>query len=184
MSKNSKINIELTAEFTAGFIAEESRWQAVLERNRMAADTFYYAVKTTGIFCRPGCSSRLPKRENVAFFDSCHEAQQAGYRPCKRCEPGTISLEEQQSDVIIQACRRLEQSETRLTLNELAAEAYLSPSHFHRLFKKIVGVTPKQYATAQQAKRFQGTLKSSPSITEAIYDADFGSNNAPTKRGE
>lgn len=159
------------------FTDEEKRWNAVVTRDRTAEGSFYYAVRTTGVFCRPGCSSRIPSRENVEFFDTCREAEMAGYRPCKRCEPGALSWRERTAKVIVQACRRIEQAEESLKLNELAEEAGLSLWHFHRLFKKIVGVTPKQYAATQQAQRFRNSLKTSRSVTDAIYDSGFGSSS-------
>jgi AraC family transcriptional regulator, regulatory protein of adaptative response / methylated-DNA-[protein]-cysteine methyltransferase len=159
------------------FTNEESRWNAVVKRDQAAEGCFYYAVRTTGVFCRPGCSSRLPVRENVEFFNTYREAELAGYRPCKRCEPGASSPRERLVEVIVQACRRLEQLEENPKLDELAEEAGLSPWHFHRLFKKNVGVTPKQYAATQQARRFRDNLKTSRSVTEAIYDSGFGSSS-------
>lgn len=134
-------------------------------------------MKTTGIFCRPGCSSRLPKRENVTFFDTCKEAELAGYRPCRRCNPGTTSPRERLLDLIVHACRDIEQAESPPALDKLAAEAGLSPWHFHRLFKKIVGVTPKQYFTTHQLQRFRDSLKMERSVTAAIYDAGFSSSS-------
>jgi AraC family transcriptional regulator of adaptative response/methylated-DNA-[protein]-cysteine methyltransferase len=164
------------------FDTEESRWNAVLERDRRAQGTFYYAVKSTGVYCRPGCSSRLPRRSNVEFFDTCAQAEEAGYRPCKRCAPGSAAPEERIFQAITRACRRLEREESPPALGELAADAGLSPSRFHRLFKKIVGVTPKQFGAAKQAQRFRDHLQSSQSVTEAIYDAGFGSSRRPYEK--
>ena len=159
------------------FTDDERRWNAVVKRDRAAEGTFYYAVRTTGVFCRPGCSSRLPIRENVEFFDTCREAELAGYRPCKRCKPGVSSPHERLEEAIVQACRRIEQAEETPKLEELAEEAGLSPWHFHRLFNKIVGVTPKQYAATRRAQRFRDSLKTSLSVTDAIYDSGFGSSS-------
>lgn len=159
------------------FTSEESRWNAVTLRDRAAEGAFFYAVKTTGVFCRPGCSSRLPKRENVEFFEYCKQAEQAGYRPCKRCKPGATSPRERLIALVVQACRHIEASETSLTLDQLAEEANLSPWHFQRVFKKAVGVTPKQYAATHQAQRFRNSLKTEQSVTAAIYDAGFGSSS-------
>jgi AraC family transcriptional regulator of adaptative response/methylated-DNA-[protein]-cysteine methyltransferase len=162
---------------TDRFADVEARWNAVVHRDQSAEGVFYYAVRTTGVYCRPGCSSRLPARQNVEFFDTQQEAELAGYRPCKRCAPDTVSPNEQLRQLIVQACRRLEESAEPLKLNDLAREAALSPWHFHRLFTKIVGVTPKQYAAAQQRARLRDTLKTSRSVTEAIYDAGFNSGS-------
>lgn len=152
-------------------------WQQVCERRGDADCSFYYGVRTTGIYCRPSCSSRLPKAENVEFFASCEEAEAKGYRACKKCHPTKYSKEHYLKEKIVAACRRLEGSTEQVKLAELAGEAGLSPYHFHRLFKKYLGVTPKQYAVRQRSRRFGDGVKSLPSITEAIYDAGFSSSS-------
>ncbi len=159
------------------FATDESRWKAVVARDPAAEGKFFYAVKTTGVFCRPGCSSRRPNRNNVAFFNMQADAERAGYRPCKRCQPGAASLRARQADIIAGACHRLEQAEAAPTLAELAAATGLSPWHFHRLFKQIVGVTPKKYAATHRLQRFRGRLKANHSVAAAVYDAGFGSSS-------
>lgn len=158
-------------------IDEASRWNALINREQLAEGVFYYAVKTTGVFCRPGCASRLPKRENVEFFDTCEEAERAGYRPCKRCKPGSTAPQEHLLKLIIQACRSIEESVTPPPLDKLAKDAGLSPWHFHRLFKEIIGITPKQYGASLQGQRFRHSLKTEKSVTAAIYDAGFSSSS-------
>ena len=165
---------------TAGeekFSDDESRWNGIVHRDQAAEGEFYYAVKTTGVYCRPSCPSRHPKRDNVEFFDTFREAEKAGYRPCKRCRPDENSSQARLTDIIVQACRRLEEAETPIPLEQLAREAGLSRWHFHRLFKEFVGVTPKQYASARQAERFREGLETSRSVTEAIYEAGFSSSS-------
>ena len=157
---------------------DDTRWKAVIDNDSSADGTFYYAVKTTGVYCRPSCTSRLPNRANVEYFATSEEAETAGYRACKRCNPTTDSKTLEIEKKIIHACRIIEESETHLKLDELAARVKLSPYHFHRVFKKIVGVTPKQYASRNQSQRFQKSLKTSPSITDAIYSAGFGSSGS------
>lgn len=157
--------------------SDNRRWHAVVNREQAADGTFYYGVKTTGVFCRPSCSSRLPNRENIEYFISWREAQSAGYRPCKRCKPTGNGKNEEIEQKIICACRSMEQSNTPLKLNDLAEEAGLSPYHFHRLFKKLVGVTPKQYSSNHRSQRFRESLKSSESITDAIYNAGYSSSS-------
>jgi len=158
------------------FNTDDARWNAVVKNNFCADDSFYYAVLTTGIYCRPSCTSRLPNRANVEYFTTCEEAETAGYRECKRCKPTKKSKAVETEQKIIHSCRIIEESEISLKLDELAAQVNLSPYHFHRLFKKIVGVTPRQYASRNKSRRFQKSLKTSPSITDAIYSAGYGSS--------
>ncbi len=152
---------------------DEQRWQAVLSRDSRTTRPFVYAVRTTGIYCRPGCPSRLPRREHVEFFQDGRSAERAGYRPCRRCRPADIAATDPLIETMVHACRRLEQVHPP-SLAELAAEAGLSPHHFHRRFKKVVGITPKQYARSRQAQRFGKLLRESGgSVTQAIYEAGF-----------
>jgi len=155
---------------------DEARWQAFVARDASFEGQFYIAVKTTGIYCRPGCPARLPKRANVRFFDTREEAERAGFRPCKRCKPDQQSLGELHAGKIAQACRLIETADEAPKLNALAETVGLSPYHFHRIFKQALGVTPKAYATAHRANRVREGLGRSGTVTEAIYDAGFNSN--------
>jgi AraC family transcriptional regulator of adaptative response/methylated-DNA-[protein]-cysteine methyltransferase len=159
------------------YATDESRWRALAERDRSAGDAFVYAVRTTGIYCRPGCASRRPKRANVEFFDSCEAAERAGYRPCRRCRPADVSPRAQRTGLVARACRRLEAAESAPLLADLAAEAGLSRWHFQRLFKSETGVTPRQYFADSRARRFREALRADRSVTDAIFDAGFGSSS-------
>jgi AraC family transcriptional regulator of adaptative response/methylated-DNA-[protein]-cysteine methyltransferase len=148
----------------------------VVARDASFAGQFYIAVKTTGVYCRPGCPARLPKRANVRFFDTRDEAERAGFRACKRCKPDQASLEELHAEKVAQACRLIEAAEEAPKLDALAETVGLSPYHFHRIFKQAVGVTPKAYSIAHRNKRVRAGLGTSNTVTEAIYDAGFNSN--------
>lgn len=152
----------------------DSRWTSVVERDKAADGTFWYSVATTGVFCRPSCPSRLANPKNVAFHASPEAARRAGYRACLRCRPEGVSLE---AERITKACRILDAAGEPPTLAALAAEVDLSPYHFHRLFKRITGVTPRAYAAERRASRVRSELAAAPSVTEAIYAAGFSSSS-------
>jgi len=158
-------------------IENDPRWQAVLARDHAADGSFFYSVKTTGVYCRPSCPARTAKPENVRFHLSRNEAEAAGFRPCRRCKPDQPALREQHADKVAEICRLLETAETEPSLNELATIAGLSTFHFHRLFKAITGLTPKAYAAAQRSNRVRNQLAKSQSVTAAIYDAGYNSNS-------
>ena len=155
----------------------DARWQDVMTRNPQADGQFVYAVRTTGIYCRATCPSRLPKRENVLFFANGEDARAAGYRACLRCTPDETSLSQRQADIITSACHYLAQAEETPTLQQLAERAGISPFHFHRLFKRITGLTPHAYAMALRHERLQQQLPVAPTITHAILDAGYQSSS-------
>ncbi|WP_390898885.1 bifunctional DNA-binding transcriptional regulator/O6-methylguanine-DNA methyltransferase Ada [Yersinia bercovieri] len=156
--------------------AQDPRWAAIVTRDKAADGQFIYAVKTTGIYCRPSCPSRQAKAEHIEFFVDNHAAELAGYRPCKRCQPTQLPLALQHAEKISQACRLIEQAEVPLKLAELAAELNLSAFHFHRLFKAITGLTPKGYANATRSARIRTQLAGGGSVTDAIFDAGYNAN--------
>lgn len=158
------------------YATDEERWQALVEKDPGAEGKFFIAVRTTGIYCRPGCASRRPNRENVSFFESAAAAQAAGYRPCKRCQPERSAERSEQAERIIQACALIEQAETCPTLAELAGAVGLSPFHFQRLFHKTVGITPRQYFAQKRAERVRERLSSGERVTDALYNAGYGSS--------
>jgi AraC family transcriptional regulator, regulatory protein of adaptative response / methylated-DNA-[protein]-cysteine methyltransferase len=158
------------------FSTDEERWRAVIERNRRADGAFYYSVRTTGVYCRPSCGSRRPRRENVAFYMTCDEAERAGYRACMRCYPSASSSSDH-SMLIASACRIIEEAEECPKLSELASKVGLSPFHFHRVFKAVTGLTPKSYAAAHRARRLAEVLPNAQTVTGAIYEAGFNSSS-------
>jgi len=158
------------------FSSDEERWAAVLRRDRLADGHFYYSVRTTGVYCRPSCASRPALRKNVRFHASREAAEQAGFRACKRCRPGAPSLAEQHAQSVARACRLIESCDELPNLDALAAAAGMSRFHFHRVFKRITGVTPKAYAAARRARRVRNELPRRGTVTQAIYDAGFNSS--------
>lgn len=154
------------------FQSEAERWQAVLQRNQRADGAFFYAVKTTGVYCRPPCGARTPLRQNVTFYESTLEAESQGYRPCKRCKPKSGKARSHAA-LVEEACRWLEQDEQAPTLDQLAEKAGLSSYYFHRIFKAQTGLTPKAYARAQRGRRSREALGSERSVTDAIYEAGY-----------
>jgi len=156
-------------------LIDDDRWATFAARDGSKAGTFVMSVRTTGVYCRPGCPARLPKRSNVAFYNTADQAEAAGFRPCKRCKPReTPGAHHQQ--IVAQACRSIETADDALTLAELAEIAGLSPFHFHRLFKSVVGVTPKAYALAHRRRRVRHNLPRSSTVTKAVHDSGFNSN--------
>lgn len=154
----------------------DPRWLAVVARDGKADDSFWYSVATTGVYCRPSCAARLPRPENVCFHRTRAAAEKAGFRPCKRCKPDQPPLIEQHAVQVTTACRLIETSESAPSLETLAMRAGMSPFHFHRVFKAITGVTPKQYANAHRGKRVRNELQRGGTVTAAIYDAGYNSN--------
>lgn len=159
------------------YASAASRWTAIVNRDEQADGQFFYSVKTTGVYCRPSCPSRQARRENVQFHDSCAEAERAGFRPCRRCQPNGPKLTDQYATIITTACRTIETSETPPALDTLACAAGLSRFHFHRLFKQHTGLTPKAYATAHRDATLRRALPQRATVTEAIYEAGFNSNS-------
>lgn len=156
---------------------DDDCWTAVAARDRSAEGDFVYSVDTTGVYCRPGCPSRLPRRENVRFHVNAAAAERAGFRPCKRCRPDEASLAARNAAIVAKACRLIETAEETPDLDRLAETAGLSRFHFHRIFKGITGVTPKAYGDAHRARRVREELAEGASVTEAIYGAGYGSSS-------
>ncbi len=161
------------------YASEAALWEAVKRRDRTADGAFWDSVRTTGVYCRPSCGARLPRRENVAFHASPAAAESAGFRPCKRCRPTEVAPAERQAQSVAQACRLIERAEEMPSLAVLAARAGMSRFHFHRVFKAVTGVTPKAYAHAHRARRVRAGLAedAAGSVTAAIYDAGFNSSS-------
>lgn len=157
--------------------ATDPRWARIVARDKSADGQFWYSVSTTGIYCRPSCPSRTANPKNISLHDTLAAAQATGCRPCKRCDPNGSSFHIQNAALIEQACRIIEGSETAPSLKALAEAVQLSSGHFHRLFKAQTGLTPKNYATAHRDHKLRDRLMHGSRVTDAIYDAGFGSNS-------
>jgi AraC family transcriptional regulator, regulatory protein of adaptative response / methylated-DNA-[protein]-cysteine methyltransferase len=163
---------------TTLYETEEARWEAVQAREAAADGQFVYAVRTTGVYCQPSSTARLPKRQNVEFFDSAEAAEAAGYRPSRRSRGDQTSAAAERAALVARACRLIEGAETPPQLDELATEIGMSPFHFHRLFKAETGLTPKAYSSAFRARKLREELSvPNASVTNAIYGAGFNSNS-------
>jgi AraC family transcriptional regulator of adaptative response/methylated-DNA-[protein]-cysteine methyltransferase len=156
---------------------DEARWQAVSSRQASADGSFVYAVATTGVYCRPSCAARPARRENVSFHRTPAEAEAAGFRACKRCRPDGRSPTELRAEAVARTCRLIDEAEEPPSLDDLARAAGISRFYFHRVFKEIVGVTPKAYAAARRRARVQSELREAPNVTAAIYSAGYNASS-------
>lgn len=158
-------------------VEADPRWLRVQDRDHTANGKFYYSVSTTGVYCKPSCAARAARPEHVQFHKTCADAEGAGFRACKRCKPGQADLRETHAKLIADSCRLIEAAETTLTLEYLATKAGLSSFYFHRVFKAVTGLTPKDYATAHRAKKIRQELKKNISVTDAIFEAGYNANS-------
>jgi len=164
-------------------VEEQAMWQAVQDRDSALDGKFVYAVRSTGVYCRPSCPSRRPGREQVAFYLSPDEARQAGFRACKRCSPDDAHAPQvdlaQRIAAYIQA-----HTDQPPTLEQLGQAFSLSPLHLQRMFKRVMGITPKQYAVALRVERFKGAVRDGESVTTAQNEAGFGSSSRLYERSQ
>jgi AraC family transcriptional regulator of adaptative response/methylated-DNA-[protein]-cysteine methyltransferase len=156
---------------------EDLFWQAVLEKNTQFNGRFVYGVRSTGIYCNPGCPSRRPNREQVRFFATPAEAQSAGFRSCKRCHPDDLTQNEQ-VEMARKICDVLDtHPDQPCSLEMLGQELHRSPSYIQRVFKSIMGVTPRQYMANQKLQAFKSQVKAGQDVTTALYDAGYSSTS-------
>ncbi|MHB8626062.1 MAG: bifunctional DNA-binding transcriptional regulator/O6-methylguanine-DNA methyltransferase Ada [Aggregatilineales bacterium] len=156
---------------------DDQRWQAVLSRDRSADGKFVTAVSSTGIYCRPSCPARHPHREHVVFFNDAEAAENAGFRACRRCEPDAPT--DAQTTLVQDVCHYLEtHTGESITLAKLGKQFHVSPAHLGRVFKQIVGVTPRAYVETRRTARLKTELRSGDSVTAAQYEAGYGSSRA------
>lgn len=153
----------------------DPRWQAVITRDGSSDGQFVYAVRSTGVYCRPSCKARTPRPENVRFFADATAAEAAGFRACKRCRPN--DAQPRHAEAVTAACRLIETAETPPSLAELARAVGLSPHHLHRVFKAVTGVTPRDYAAALRAERVRARLAAGAAVTDAVFDAGYNAGS-------
>lgn len=159
-------------------IDESACWNAVQTRDARFNSIFVYSVRSTRIYCKPSCPSRRPQREQVEFFASSEDAESRGFRACLRCKPQRADDYDPQVEMVKRACRIIEdQAEGALSLSDLSAQLNISPYHLQRTFKKVMGVTPRGYATAQRMSQFKSRIKEGESVTDAMYNAGYGSSS-------
>jgi AraC family transcriptional regulator of adaptative response/methylated-DNA-[protein]-cysteine methyltransferase len=154
---------------------ETARWRATERRDTRFDGVFVYAVRSTGIYCRPSCPSRRPRREQVLFFDDCAGAETAGFRPCRRCRPGETPRE----ITMVEAANRYidEHIDETVTLAALGGACAMSPYHLQRTFKRVTGLTPRQYIRERRMERLKARLRGGADVTTAMYDAGYGSSS-------
>jgi AraC family transcriptional regulator, regulatory protein of adaptative response / methylated-DNA-[protein]-cysteine methyltransferase len=155
----------------------EQFWEAVVAHDARLDGSFFYSVKTTGVYCRPGCASRQPRRENVAFWETPAAAEAAGFRPCKRCRPNEPSAASRHVAAIERACELIRGRDSLPSLAELAAAAGVSRFHFHRVFKQVTGATPREWGNAHRLGRFAERLDGGAKVADAVYAAGFGASS-------
>lgn len=167
---------------------DDQRWQAVMARDARQDGAFVYAVRSTGVFCRPSCPSRRPKRDNVAYYPLPEAAVRAGFRPCRRCRPQDAASADPILQAVRRVCTRIADADEMPTLESLAALVGLSPHHLQRRFKAVMGVSPRQYAEAVRVSRLKAALRSGDSVAQAGYAAGYGASSrlyesAPSRLG-
>jgi AraC family transcriptional regulator, regulatory protein of adaptative response / methylated-DNA-[protein]-cysteine methyltransferase len=156
----------------------EWRWEIVRNKNSEFDGAFFFGVSSTGIYCKPSCAARLPKRENTTFFASCAEAEGAGFRACLRCRPSAEGARSASAELVTRACKLIENSfGEELPLESLAAQLGVSPSHLQRTFKQTLGVSPKEFADALRLDNFKRHVRQTD-VATAMYESGFGSSRA------
>ena len=175
----------LDQEMTTGTHNQDLFWNAVVTRDSQFDGQFVFAVSSTGIYCRPSCPARRPHRDRVSFFSLPEAAQQAGFRPCKRCQPQNHLGGDPQVELVRRACRLIEDSlEETMDLETLGERLGLSSFHLQRTFKNIMGVTPREFSEACRTNRFKTAVRAGKSVTTAMYDAGYGSSSRLYERAD
>jgi AraC family transcriptional regulator of adaptative response/methylated-DNA-[protein]-cysteine methyltransferase len=177
MPSRSSVSRSSTPELSRRNAADDVRWDAVMARDASQDGKFVFGVSSTGVYCRPSCAARRARRENVQFFITPDQAEQAGYRACLRCRPRALSGNTQ-IDSVKAICRYIEQHlDEPITLDRLGKEFHQSPFHLQRRFKAVLGITPREYADSCRLRQLKRNLQAGDSVTRAMYDAGYGSSS-------
>jgi len=161
-------------------MAQKHWWEAVRARDKRFDSTFVYGVRSTGVYCRPSCSARRPRQDQVVFFQMPEAAERAGFRPCRRCRPHEAVIQDPKVKVVQRLCRYIEQHDSPdqpLTLANMSGHVHVSPNHLQRIFKHMMGISPRQYAEARRLHRLKKLIKKGETVTRAIYEAGYGSSS-------
>src|SRR2546425_9969867 len=175
MTSNAILNLTEVPDMSHA--SEIRQWEAVMSRDPNQDGRFVFAVSSTGVYCRPSCPSRRPRREHVSFFRLPEAAEQAGFRACRRCHPRRAIAADPQVEVVRRACQFIDDNEDHVDLATLAANVGLSGFHLQRTFKNVMGITPRQYAEARRTSRFKAGIRRGESVTNSMYDAGYGSSS-------
>jgi AraC family transcriptional regulator of adaptative response/methylated-DNA-[protein]-cysteine methyltransferase len=163
-----------------GSIVHKGWWEAVLAHDKRFDGTFVYGVRSTRIYCRPSCPARRPRRDHIVFFALAEAAEQAGFRPCRRCRPDEAGIQDSQVKRVKHLCHYIETYDSPdhpLTLTAMSEHVHVSPHHLQRSFKRIMGITPRQYAEACRLRRLKGLVRKGETVTRALYEAGYGSSS-------
>ena len=183
MTTHTETVVSMRTPPRARFSTDAARWRAIAARDSAADGAFVFAVRTTGVYCRPSCPARAARRENVRFFDTCEAAEREGFRPCRRCTPQRARAQTPLAAAVAHACRTIERSERAPSLDALAVESGYSVAHFHRAFRRITGLTPRAYAEAHRLAKLRDELAAGEGVSSAIAGAGFASSSRVYARG-
>lgn len=175
--EQSNIEMQRMLEHSGNPLMDDEKWRAVLTRDSNSDGNFVFAVRSTGIYCKPSCPARRPNREHVVFFSGPDEAEQSGFRACRRCRPRDAGPSPQ-VELIDRVCKYIEANlQGKLTLAKLSAQANISSFHLQRTFKRVVGISPRQYIEARRLAKMKRSLRNGETVTRALYDAGFSSRS-------
>jgi AraC family transcriptional regulator, regulatory protein of adaptative response / methylated-DNA-[protein]-cysteine methyltransferase len=166
-----------TRELQGNILNDDEKWKAVLSRDDSLDGAFVFAVRSTGIYCRPSCPARRPGKEQVVFFPGSMEAEESGFRPCHRCQPREAGRSPK-AKLVDQVCKYIEANlQRRLTLSILSRQVGLSPYHFQRTFKRVLGISPRQYVEARRLAKMKRFLRNGETVNNSLYKAGFSSRS-------